>query len=240
MFVRHGLVCGALTWSLTVGTPSAAQAPDPPQGPYGQGPIPADSSMRLQVKPRETQVFVDGYYAGIADNFDGTFQRLHLEAGQHRIELFLPGHKLYTQDIYLQPGNTFSVRHTMEALGAGEPEPDQPSGSARVPRATTRGPAPPLPPAPPDPGTAPGRTVDSRRLAESYGAIRIRVQPADGLVLIDGERWNGENADDVEVQLAAGRHTIEVRRAGYRGYLTEVTVNSGETTRLNIALSAEK
>jgi hypothetical protein len=78
------------------------------------------SSLRLQVSPRETQVFVDGYYAGTVDDFDGAFQRLRLEPGQHDLELFMPGHRSFTQKIYLQPVNTFRVRHTMEPLGAGE------------------------------------------------------------------------------------------------------------------------
>ena len=32
--------------------------------------------LRLQVFPRTAQVFVDGYYAGIVDDYDGTFQAL--------------------------------------------------------------------------------------------------------------------------------------------------------------------
>jgi hypothetical protein len=34
------------------------------------------SSLQLQVTPRETEVFVDGYFAGRVDDFDGRFQRL--------------------------------------------------------------------------------------------------------------------------------------------------------------------
>ena len=37
-------------------------------------------SIRLQVKPEETEVYVDGYYAGVVDSYDGFFQRLHLPA----------------------------------------------------------------------------------------------------------------------------------------------------------------
>jgi len=183
--------------------------------------------MRLQVKPRDAIVFVDGYYAGIVDDFDGTFQRLHVDAGQHRIQLFLPGHRLYTQDLYLQPGNTFTVRHAMESLAAGEPEPERPTGPPRPltsPGATPSSPAPPAVSAPPASG--------------SYGTLTIRVQPDDGLVLIDGERWSGSN-EPTEVQLVPGAHTVEVRKTGFRGYLTEVTVKGGETTRLNIALAPE-
>jgi hypothetical protein len=44
-------------------------------------------SVRLKVKPRDAQVFVDGYYVGIVDEFDGNFQQLRLEEGPHVIEV---------------------------------------------------------------------------------------------------------------------------------------------------------
>ena len=50
-------------------------------------------SIRIQVKPEETEVYVDGYYAGVVDSYDGFFQRLHLPAGEHEIELRLEGHR---------------------------------------------------------------------------------------------------------------------------------------------------
>ena len=46
--------------------------------------------VRLQVTPREAEVYIDGYYAGNVDNFDGTFQRLSLEPGEHELQLFMP------------------------------------------------------------------------------------------------------------------------------------------------------
>src|SRR5690606_22524571 len=44
-------------------------------------------SIRLKVDPRHGEVFVDGLYRGIVDDFDGIFQRLKLEAGAHRLEI---------------------------------------------------------------------------------------------------------------------------------------------------------
>jgi len=235
---RHVLLPGAFVLYLAAATSVAAQSPNPYPGPATQGPYPADSSMRLQVKPRDTQVFVDGYYAGIADDFDGTFQRLHLEAGQHSLQLFLPGHRLHIQDLYLQPGNTFTVRHTMEPLKNGEVEPERPTGAARGPRPMAPGSVPPpLPPSPPASDASP---PTGSRSVDAYGAVRIRVQPGHDLVLIDGERWNGGSTDEMEVQLPPGRHTIEVRKDGYRDYLTEISVKPGETTKLNVALAAAR
>ena len=34
--------------------------------------------VRLMVRPRDAAVYVDGYYAGVVDDFDGVFQRLTL------------------------------------------------------------------------------------------------------------------------------------------------------------------
>jgi hypothetical protein len=192
--------------------------------------------MRLQVTPREAQVFIDGYFAGIVDNFDGAFQRLRLQAGEHSLQLFLQGHRLYTQDVYLQPGNTFTVRHTMETLGPGETEPAKPTAGPRETRPRRPLPAPPDATAN-DESTAPARS--SPAATDAYGTLTILVQPGDALVLVDGNRWNaGEEA--LEVELTPGSHTIEVRKSGFRGYLTEISVRSGETSRLNVALSPER
>jgi hypothetical protein len=235
----------ALVLSLAWAAPATGQVQIGMNGPSDQTPNPVpvpgapDSSMRVQVKPRDTQVFVDGYYAGIADNFDGTFQRLRLEPGQHTVQLFLPGHRLFAQDLYLQPGNTFTLRHTMERLREGEAEPAKPVGSPRMPRIDSGIPAPPIQTPPASSGAGPP-SVAPRAAADAYGAVHIHVQPADFVMLIDGERWTGAGTDNFEVQLAAGPHTIEVRKAGYRGYLTEITIRSGETTGLNVSLTAER
>ncbi len=47
--------------------------------------------LRLKVKPREAEVYVDGFYVGLVDHFDGVFQRLRLPEGAHRVEIRHPG-----------------------------------------------------------------------------------------------------------------------------------------------------
>lgn len=52
-----------------------------------------DGSLRLQVEPKDAQVFVDGYYAGVVDDFDGHFQHLNLTPGVHHVEIRAEGYR---------------------------------------------------------------------------------------------------------------------------------------------------
>ena len=63
---------------------------------YGQVYDP-ESSIRFKVSPRNAEVFVDGYYAGTVDDFDGVFQRMRLEPGPHDVTLYLPGYRTVAQ-----------------------------------------------------------------------------------------------------------------------------------------------
>jgi hypothetical protein len=196
------------------------------------------ASLRLQVTPRQAEVFVDGYYAGVVDDFDGSFQRLNLEPGEHEIQLFLPGYRPIIQRIYLQPHGTFRVRQTMEPLGPGEAQPPRPAGPppsqgvAPRPRAQGQGQGPA--------GPARGsRAVEPSGVpAGDYGTLAIRVQPGDADIVIDGERWQGTSGDErLVVQLAPGAHRIEVRKDGYREFTTDVNIRPGETAPLNVSLA---
>jgi hypothetical protein len=210
---------------------------------YGYGArYDSSASVRIQASPRETEVFVDGYYAGRVDDFDGTFQRLHLEPGEHELQLYLPGHRAFSQKIYLQPTGSFRVRHEMQPLGAGEAPPARPDGpplSDRTDRddQDTDRPAGVRPT--PRPGTARDRDRDRRgSVGDTYGAIALRVQPQDAEVFIDGERWDGAPDDRLVVQLQPGSHQVEIRKSGYRTYVTEITVRRGETVDLNVSMTA--
>ena len=72
--------------------------------------------MRLKVKPRDAEVYVDGYYAGIVDDFDGTWQQLRLDDGGHRVEIRKPGLPPLTFDVMVQPGRTVTYRGDLTAI----------------------------------------------------------------------------------------------------------------------------
>ena len=67
-------------------------------------------TLRLKVKPRDAQVFTDGYFVGVVDEFDGILQSLKLEAGPHRIEVRLAGFEPLIFDVRIIPGETVTYR----------------------------------------------------------------------------------------------------------------------------------
>lgn len=69
--------------------------------------------VRLKIRPRDAQVFVDGYYAGLVDDFDGTFQSLRLDQGGHKIEIHMPGYEDLELDVHVQPGRTLTLQEDL-------------------------------------------------------------------------------------------------------------------------------
>jgi PEGA domain len=77
-----------------------------PYGAYGA----AYGGVRIQGAPKDAQVFADGYYVGIVDDFDGAFQHMNLQAGPHRIEVRLEGYRPIAFEVNVQPGQTINYR----------------------------------------------------------------------------------------------------------------------------------
>lgn len=70
----------------------------------------ASGGVRIVGAPEDAQVFADGYYVGVVDDFDGRFQHLNLTAGPHRIEIRLAGRPPIAFDVNVQPGETITLR----------------------------------------------------------------------------------------------------------------------------------
>ncbi len=220
--------------------------------PYGYRYAEPDSAVRLEVTPKEAEVYVDGYYAGVVDDFDGVFQRLRLPPGQHELTLYRDGYRTAHQTMYLAADSTFKVHFNMEKLVAGDvaeprptpkepppgvagqPGPNQPgpSGRRRNAASPTRAGRPSRPaPLPPNQGDPRGGETSA------YGTLAIRVQPGNATVTIDGERWDGPQGQDrLMVELAEGTHRVQVQREGFEAYSNDVTIRRGETTPLNVSL----
>lgn len=180
-------------------------------------------------------VYVDGFYAGIVEDFDGFFEGLPLTPGSHEIVLYLDGYRTVRQRVYLSAASSFALHYTPERLAPGVPN-EPPATVAPVP-------APPegtfLPPA-----TPPSATADALRpratTGVAQGTVLLHVQPSDAELRIDGEPWSSSEPGSFVVQLPVGVHRIEVTRSGYEPYSAEVRVANDATSRVNVSLLPER
>ena len=96
-------------WSLDLyfGRPSGGYGyPRGEYGYYGVVPGRGYGAVRIVDAPRDAQVYVDDYFAGVVDDYDGVFQHLNLEAGAHHIEIEAEGYSIAAFDVRVAPGQT--------------------------------------------------------------------------------------------------------------------------------------
>lgn len=183
-------------------------------------------SVRVLVDPAEARVYVDGYYAGTVDDFDGLFQRLNVSPGRHEIALKLEGYKTHRMKVYVAPDATVKLHYDMEK-GAGETfedlARDVPEAEVRRPRETE------------ERWEADEARAEQDELRAVGGRLKLTVRPDDASVYVDGA-FRGTAREASELRLAPGRHRIEVVRPGYRTLEREIDVVPGETTRLEIEM----
>ncbi|MGE3511789.1 MAG: PEGA domain-containing protein [Vicinamibacterales bacterium] len=204
--------------------------------PYWYAPIfDLQANVRVKVTPKEADdaaVYVDGFYAGVVDDFDGVFQSLPLTPGGHSITLYLDGYRTIRHNLYLARGSTFTLREVLVRLPAGEQSepPDVAPAVPAPPRGSYQLPVPGR--------RAPARTADARIApAAGFGTLDLFVQPDTAEVTVDGGRWTSNEDGHFVLQLPAGSHRVEVRERGFRTFMTEIEVRDGEAIPLNVSLT---
>jgi hypothetical protein len=86
-------------------------------GGYGYSEPVGRGSLKLKVEPRDAEVYIDGYYMGTVDDFDGMFQKMELDAGAHRVEIRAVGYQTITFDVRIEPNDSVTYRGELQALG---------------------------------------------------------------------------------------------------------------------------
>jgi hypothetical protein len=196
------------------------------------------ASVRIVATPKTAAVYVDGFYAGIVDDFDGIFQSLPLPPGGHAITLYEPGYRTVTQRVYLSAGSTFKLQLTLERLPAGSASEPPPVASPLPPPPPHSFIPPRTPPRDQPPSPAPASGVEAP--GSGYGSLFLRVQPPSAEVTIDDVRWTSSSAGAFVLDLATGSHRVEVAARGHLPYSAIVDVRHGETTSLNVALARDR
>lgn len=95
--------------------PPPAPVPAPVEQPLAKG------SLVLHVEPAATQVFVDGYYIGAADDFSGQRGGAFLESGAHTVELIAPGFESMAFHVKISANQSIAYRREMTRIQAPPP-----------------------------------------------------------------------------------------------------------------------
>lgn len=236
-------------------------------GPYG----PAWSGRRvndrmgaldLDLKPGDTQVWLDGQLIGIADRFDGWPGYLWLEEGDYHFVFYREGYRTIAREYRIRPGLVIQVTDRLERGESVPPEeliPPQPTPrrDARVRRnEELRRRAAEAPVVRRD--TADAAADDALLAGEEgsdwhdrapegtlagddsgVGSLRLTVVPADASVYLDG-RFLGTGADVGRLRrglaVTAGEHLLEVVRPGHAPVARRVVIDDGDDLELEIAL----
>ena len=78
--------------------------------PYEVPPNAVTGGLRLEVTPKTAEVYVDGFYAGVVDHFNGHFHHLDMTPGEHHIVVRAPAFRPLAFDTYIQPDHTADYR----------------------------------------------------------------------------------------------------------------------------------
>jgi PEGA domain-containing protein len=70
----------------------------------------------LDPQPEGAQVFVDGYYAGIPDDFSVVHGGGVVEGGQHRIEVSAPGYESLSIDVRIAANQSVTYRGALKRI----------------------------------------------------------------------------------------------------------------------------
>jgi hypothetical protein len=211
-------------------------------------------ALDLDLSPAKTQVYVDGQYMGIVDNFDGWPDYLWLPRGTYDVVFYLDGYKTIARQITVYPGNVLDIDDKMEPGPSTRPEDlatksherrderlseerdrnrryDDQQGEDEGWRDRVRR----------DRGSRhddyrgrPPAGDDSAR-----GRLILEVQPEDASVYVDG-RFVGTGSDlsmmRAGLPLAVGDHKLAIVRPGRQAQEKNFTVKAGEDVKLDVSL----
>ena len=76
--------------------------------------------VRVLARPKQADVYVDGFFAGLVDDFNGAQQGLPATPGDHAITLYREGYRTITRHVSVTSNATVTLRLKMDRLGQGE------------------------------------------------------------------------------------------------------------------------
>jgi hypothetical protein len=99
------------------------------------GTFSAKGALRLESSPGSAQVFVDGLYVGVVEDFGLSGRALDLDEGAHRVELRAAGYAVVNVDVRIAARQTTRYRGDLQRLSPA-PAASVPPAPPAVPRTT--------------------------------------------------------------------------------------------------------
>ncbi|HUO85986.1 MAG TPA: PEGA domain-containing protein [Thermoanaerobaculia bacterium] len=222
-------------------------------GPYGPAWAPRRvhdrmGALDLDLKPGDTEIWLDGQLIGIADRFDGWPGYLWLEEGDYHFVFYREGYRTIAREYRIYRGLVIDVVDRLERGESVPPEelvPPQPTPrrDARIRRneelrratAGTEG------------GESGGGGDWHERAPRGssgeddvgVGTLRLVVRPLDASVYLDG-RFLGTGDEVARLRrglaVSAGEHLLEVVRPGHAPLARRVVLDDGEDLELEVEL----
>lgn len=181
-------------------------------------------ALDLEIRPKDTEIYVDGQLVGLAKQYDGFPGHLWLEKGVYEVAFYRPGFETQTRtvkiltdlilDIELQMFEGQAVKPEMRL----EREPREEGVDEYVRRA------------PPTRGKAP---------AVRQARMHLEIDPGNAVVYLDGNLLGtGDELAGLRAGLIlrAGAHTLEVSQEGFESVERQILVEPGEEVDLAFEL----
>lgn len=184
-------------------------------------------ALDLNVKPKDAEAWVDGSYVADARDLDGNPSYLWLKQGPHHIVLYKAGFRSFEEDVNV---HVAMVRELKVRLEKGESTPPVPAAANVRPEPSRPGSTEPS-----RPGSTELRAEAAPPGPEAGGDVRLRVEPRDAVVYVDGE-YRGTARDLHDLRLPAGPHRVELARPGFRPLEKELDVEAGRTIDLDLTM----
>ena len=195
-------------------------------------------ALDLNVKPKDTQVWIDGGYVGTTGRLDGTPRYLWLERNSYEVVFYKDGHESVVKRFKVTPGAVIRVNFDMAPGTSRRPDElwTQPTAAEREAAAQeaaerrdaeryARDVGRSAPPAP-----APSATFDAR---EKPARVHLEMTPDDASVYLDG-RFVGtvEQLERGGLLVDPGKHILQIVHPDHESREIHIDAKPGE--KLNV------
>jgi hypothetical protein len=88
--------------------------------------------VRVVASLKQADVYVDGFFAGFVNDFDGTLQYLAATPGDHAITLYKEGYRTITRHVVVTSESTATLRLRMDRLAPDQTSELPPAAVVRI------------------------------------------------------------------------------------------------------------